>query len=197
MYEKYPFAASAMERVQGQSNSLHCWFTIYGSLVLISKPLRFWRATSLHMSVAKILPCVDYRNHSLIPWMSRAILMPRAMMAFRSLHVVLSKGDWKYRKEWLEHTRSWSNAAGPTSSNANQGRICPRCFAGQENLPWADSRELFNQADDLREAAETRCWTAHIEELLLLLTCGVQTSEQVSIHYRAWGCLMFLSNLRV
>ena len=96
-----------------------------------------------------------------------------------SLHVVLSKGDWKYRKEWLEHTRSWSNAAGPSSSARGQGRICPRCFAGQENLPWADSRELFNQADDLRLAAETRCWTAHIEEVLLL-TFGVQTSELVS-----------------
>lgn len=51
-----------------------------------------------------------------------------------SLWCVAGKGDWKYRKEWLQERRSYANAAG----NSMGGEICRRCSAGQ-TAHWAEA----------------------------------------------------------
>ena len=65
-------------------------------------------------------------------------------------HLILGKGDWKFRREWLEMERHYSLA----------DRICPRCLAsGLEGAatPWFDPvLERFNNSADLQTAMQTR-----------------------------------------
>ena len=52
---------------------------------------------------------------------------PNDMLQGHSLHYLIGKGDWKYKKEWLDEARFWSQGS--------QG-ICRRCFARAGN--WSD-----------------------------------------------------------
>ena len=68
-----------------------------------------------------------------------------------SLHLCIGKGDWKFRREWLQMERSYLNAS---------GLICPRCLAsgaaGTEK-PWLDPvKERWNNTADLLLAQESR-----------------------------------------
>ncbi|CAE7310089.1 Cpr, partial [Symbiodinium sp. CCMP2456] len=70
-----------------------------------------------------------------------------------SLHLTVSKGDWKHKREWLMQTRHYANLAGP---NGQLGQICPRCFAdSSRDRPWADISERFNNQQDLDDAASS------------------------------------------
>ena len=70
-----------------------------------------------------------------------------------SLHLTVSKGDWKHKREWLSQARHYGNVAGP---NGQPGQICPRCLAdSSRERPWADMAERFNNQADLDEAAST------------------------------------------
>ncbi|CAE7395455.1 Cpr, partial [Symbiodinium sp. CCMP2592] len=70
-----------------------------------------------------------------------------------SVHLCVSKGDWKHKREWLAQSRHYGNVAGP---NGQPGQICPRCLAdSSRERPWADMAERFNNQADLDEAART------------------------------------------
>ena len=74
-----------------------------------------------------------------------------------SLHAVLSKGDWKYKREWLDQHRNCGNVGarhGVRPSEARgHGRICPRCLAdGGVLRPWADIKKKFFNQPDMDEA---------------------------------------------
>ena len=67
-----------------------------------------------------------------------------------TLHVVLGKGDWKFKREWLAQSRHYNNT--------NEG-MCPRCFASGRAgspRPWLDCLESFNNNTDLQAAKATR-----------------------------------------
>ncbi|CAE7252784.1 spen, partial [Symbiodinium necroappetens] len=64
-----------------------------------------------------------------------------------TLHVVAGKGDWKWRKEWLQQTRFYGKV-----THGSHG-ICPRCFAAKND--WVDVKERFNNDADLALAQET------------------------------------------
>ncbi|CAE7831362.1 Cpr [Symbiodinium necroappetens] len=67
-----------------------------------------------------------------------------------SLHLTVGKGDWKFRREWLQMPRSYLNA----------DLICPRCFASGtpgSQKPWLDPvRERYNNTADLLLAQDSR-----------------------------------------
>ena len=67
-----------------------------------------------------------------------------------SLRLTIGKGDWKFRREWLQMPRSYLNA----------DLICPRCFASGtagSQKPWLDPvRERYNNTADLLLAQDTR-----------------------------------------
>ena len=66
-----------------------------------------------------------------------------------TLHVVLGKGDWKFKREWLAQCRHYNLLDG----------VCPRCFASGRDgspKPWLDCQERFNNNADLLAAKETR-----------------------------------------
>ena len=63
-----------------------------------------------------------------------------------TIHLCVSKGDWKHKKEWLQQSRHYSNVP---------GQICPRCLCNSQDKPWADLSERFNNEEDLAEAAKT------------------------------------------
>ena len=69
-----------------------------------------------------------------------------------SVHAVVGKGDWKWRREWLQMPRHYSNL---TSAGRNGAGICPRCLAGIGQRAWIDIAENFNNDDDLRAAEAT------------------------------------------
>ncbi|CAE7021764.1 Cpr, partial [Symbiodinium sp. KB8] len=64
-----------------------------------------------------------------------------------TLHVVAGKGDWKWRKEWLQQTRFYGKV-----THGSHG-ICPRCFAAKND--WVDVKERFNNDEDVARAQET------------------------------------------
>ena len=78
-----------------------------------------------------------------------------------SMHVVLGKGDWKFRKEWLAQSRSYMM----------KDQMCPRCFASGlpgSAKPWFDPvRERFNSPADVAQALATR-----VGEIPLLRVVG-------------------------
>ena len=95
--------------------------------------------------------------------------IPRAvcnMIAIRSLNLCVSeepgglnliyvagKGDWKWKREWLQECRHYSKAA---KTSSGEGLICRRCLAGPAGKPWLDvQQERFNNAADLHEAAQS------------------------------------------
>ena len=47
-----------------------------------------------------------------------------------TLHYMIGKGDWKYKKEWLQERRFWSQ------NSAESSGICRRCYARGCN--WMD-----------------------------------------------------------
>ena len=67
-----------------------------------------------------------------------------------SIHVVASKGDWKYRREFLALPRHYGR----------KDFICARCMASaaqNADRPYIDPvRERFNAPESLEEAAATR-----------------------------------------
>ena len=67
-----------------------------------------------------------------------------------TIHVVISKGDWKYRKEFLALPRHYGC----------KDFICARCMASalpNADRPWCDAvRERFNEPESLQEAAMSR-----------------------------------------
>ena len=70
-----------------------------------------------------------------------------------SVHLTVSKGDWKHKREWLSQTRHYANLAGP---HGQPGQICPRCLAdSSRDRPWADMQERFNRQQDLDDAASS------------------------------------------
>ena len=65
------------------------------------------------------------------------------------------KGDWKWKREWLQQSRHYGKAA---KTEQGIGLICPRCFAGSAGKPWLDPvHQRFNNAEDLAAACETSC----------------------------------------
>ena len=73
-----------------------------------------------------------------------------------TMHLTVSKGDWKHKKEWLAADRHYSNVSGQGGSNGpGKGRICPRCLAGDIGRGWADCREPWENEADLATAART------------------------------------------
>lgn len=70
-----------------------------------------------------------------------------------NLVYVAGKGDWKWKREWLQESRHYNRAA---RSSSGEGMICRRCFAGSAGKPWLDIQfEKFNDPEDRRAAAET------------------------------------------
>ena len=66
-----------------------------------------------------------------------------------SIHLILGKGDWKWKREWLCQGRHYGAS----------GHICPRCFASAADdaeKPWLDSLERFNNQTDIQAARESR-----------------------------------------
>ena len=63
-----------------------------------------------------------------------------------TLWVVMGKGDWKWRKEWLRQPRSYANS---------NGLLCPRCLAGSPGKPWLDVAERFHCREDMVTAKLT------------------------------------------
>ncbi|CAE7809883.1 RTase [Symbiodinium sp. CCMP2592] len=72
-----------------------------------------------------------------------------------TMHPVISKGDWKHKREWLEQCRSYGNLASNAPREQNAGRICPRCLCdgSTPGKHWADMREGFDNQADLDEAS--------------------------------------------
>ena len=70
-----------------------------------------------------------------------------------SMQCCIGKGDWKWRREWLEQSRHYNNVR-PNSDNNGAG-ICPRCLAGANGVPWLDPREAFNNPEHLALARDT------------------------------------------
>ena len=68
-----------------------------------------------------------------------------------TMHLCISKGDWKHKREWLQQERHYSNQT---------GLICPRCLCDTHRKPWADLSERFNNDEDLEEAATTSVLTS-------------------------------------
>ena len=64
-----------------------------------------------------------------------------------TLHMILSKGDWKWKYEFLKQERNYMNV-----TNTDVG-ICPRCLAAKNN--WLDVHERFNSARDIQAARAT------------------------------------------
>ena len=64
-----------------------------------------------------------------------------------TLHVCAGKGDWKWRKEWLQQTRFYGKV-----THGSHG-ICPRCFAAKND--WLDVHERFNNDADVLRAQAT------------------------------------------
>ena len=81
-----------------------------------------------------------------------------------SLHLCVSKADWKFRREWLSQERHWSNI-----NKMGAGQLCPRCLAGSEGRPWVDLAERFNNPADLQAAEPTSAGHA----VVLLFRCKV------------------------
>ena len=62
---------------------------------------------------------------------------------------MLGKGDWKFKREWLEQSRHYSLG----------DKICPRCYASALDgsaKPWLDVEEAFNTLADIESAKDTR-----------------------------------------
>ena len=72
-----------------------------------------------------------------------------------TLHPVVSKGDWKHKRKWLQQKRHYMNMAGNAPRAADSGKICPRCLCdgSTPGKHWADMQEGFDNPRDLREAA--------------------------------------------
>ena len=65
-----------------------------------------------------------------------------------TLHLILSKGDWKWKQEWLLQERYYNNGI-----NTDLG-LCPRCLAAKGN--WLDPvHEAFNAPADILAARAT------------------------------------------
>ena len=65
---------------------------------------------------------------------------------------MLGKGDWKFKREWLEQSRHYSLG----------DKICPRCLASALDgsaKPWSDVEEAFNTPADIENAKDTTNWT--------------------------------------
>ena len=78
---------------------------------------------------------------------------PTAETQFFSIHAVVGKGDWAWRREWLQQGRHYSNITRPGAPGAG---ICPRCLAGTARCPeWLDIEEKFNHPSILQEALPT------------------------------------------
>ena len=73
-------------------------------------------------------------------------------------HITCGKGDWKFRRDWLQQSRHWSNLGpyNPVNPPANHGQICSRCLCNNTDLPWLDATEKFNRPEDLAIAKLTR-----------------------------------------
>ncbi|CAE7600995.1 TY1B-DR3 [Symbiodinium necroappetens] len=93
---------------------------------------------------------LDKLQESLAMSLNRCNLPGDAATDGWSMHLVVHKGDWKFRRDWLHMDRRYNNA----------DLICPRCLASAKpnsDRPWLDPcRERFNAAADIRAAAETR-----------------------------------------
>ncbi|CAK9057737.1 unnamed protein product, partial [Durusdinium trenchii] len=90
-----------------------------------------------------------------------------------NLVYVAGKGDWKWKREWLQESRHYGKAA---KTSAGEGLICRRCFAGSAGKPWLDiQHERFNNAADLRDAAQTSCG----QNIPLRRLCGWDQSMEV------------------
>ncbi|CAE7427213.1 TY1B-DR3 [Symbiodinium sp. CCMP2592] len=83
-----------------------------------------------------------------------------------SMHLVVHKGDWKFRREWLCMQRHYNNA----------DLICPRCLASalpNAQKPWLDPcRERFNNQADLAAAALTRLLKLSVDAVSLDFPLG-------------------------
>ena len=93
-----------------------------------------------------------------------------------SMHVVLGKGDWKFRREWLRQSRNYMM----------KDQMCPRCFASGlsgSDKPWFDPvRERFNAPADVAQALATR-----VGEIPLLRVAGWDPScESADLLHCFW-----------
>ena len=91
------------------------------------------------------------------PWMSFMCRSLNLCMAEEpnpiNLVYVAGKGDWKWKREWLQEPRHYSKAA---RSKTGEGLICRRCLCGTTEKPWLDvQHERFNNTADLHEAAQS------------------------------------------
>ena len=81
--------------------------------------------------------------------LSKANLQDNPLTQGFSIHLMLGKGDWKFKREWLQMSRRWSC----------RDRVCPRCFASAlpaADKPWCDPvHERFNNEADIAQAMDT------------------------------------------
>ena len=78
-----------------------------------------------------------------------ACVLPAEANGRYTLHVVVGKGDWKYKREFLRTPRHYGL----------KDHICARCFCSglpEAEKPWVDPvRERFNNVADLASALES------------------------------------------
>lgn len=66
-----------------------------------------------------------------------------------SLWYVVGKGDWKYKKDWLQETRTYQTSKGGANG------ICRRCWAGKPGTHWHDVVFMTNWYENNEEALQT------------------------------------------
>ncbi|CAK9087137.1 unnamed protein product [Durusdinium trenchii] len=87
-----------------------------------------------------------------------------------SLHYCAGKGDWKFKKEWLDEPRSYLRAAKKEGSDGPH-MVCRRCLAGSDgSKPWLDVTNMafHNQAD--MDAAARNC-ASHVIKHVCIGIC--------------------------
>ena len=87
-------------------------------------------------------------------FVSMATHMSRPTAATRgwSCFFVAGKGDWKFKKEWLQESRSYSHHAAAQST----GLICRRCSTGRPGRHFLDVWDLkFCNDEELAEAEQS------------------------------------------
>ena len=99
-----------------------------------------------------------------------------------TLHLILSKGDWKWKQEFLLQERYYNNVI-----NTELG-LCPRCLAAKNN--WLDPvHEAFNSPADIQAARATAVgdvpfrqlsgWTPEVESPDLLHVVWLGTGRDL------------------
>ena len=134
---------------------------------------------------------------------------PTSQRDYWTLQVVLGKGDWKFRREWLEQVRHWSNLPTPSIPNGS-GMICPRCLCGaDDSKPWLDVTERFDNPADLAIARLTCCLAYQnkvctlrffmlgaMSRLIFCLGCTLGVGPRIALHsVPGWDGSMELPDL--